>query len=254
MKRKAVLIESSDVRGHNDLPGARIDVDNWKAFLGSDLGGSWLDSEIVVLRKPYSADIDRELTVPADYYTFITFSGHGAFGTVALNESYERFPTSLLRPRTSRGTLIVDSCRGIASGRYTFKTNAIALANATVGSVIAFNAIEGRSSNVLLEGPILNRAYAEDSVRSKWESGFGISSGTVEMYSCAKGQGAEEDPNAGGYYTSLLLASADAWNKGRNYESIHTTKAAHDYAVKMLPPQQTPEYSPTWLAYPLAVK
>ena len=48
MNRKAILIEASDVRGLKDLPGARVDIKNWKGYLKSLLGGTWTDTEIKV--------------------------------------------------------------------------------------------------------------------------------------------------------------------------------------------------------------
>lgn len=74
------------------------------------------------------------------------------------------------------------------------------------------------------------------------------------MLACSKGQGAGENPSAGGYYTSLLMQSAIDWNGQRSAYQIHSTKEAHDYAARFLPPQQTPEYSPLSLAFPFAVK
>ena len=51
-KRFAIIIESSDVKGLRDLPGARQDAENWRSFLMSDLGGAWIDKvEICVVNK-----------------------------------------------------------------------------------------------------------------------------------------------------------------------------------------------------------
>ena len=79
MKRKAILIESSDVKGHTDLPGARVDIANWELFLRSDYGGGWTDSEIVILRKPFSADVEKALDQPADCYSSALRSHQMAF-------------------------------------------------------------------------------------------------------------------------------------------------------------------------------
>ncbi len=48
IKRVAIIIESSNVQGLADLPGARIDAANWRAFLMSDLGGAWNDHEKLI--------------------------------------------------------------------------------------------------------------------------------------------------------------------------------------------------------------
>jgi hypothetical protein len=50
VSRKAILIESSKLKDHPDLPGARADVDNFSQFLQSEIGGSWYEWEIPVGR------------------------------------------------------------------------------------------------------------------------------------------------------------------------------------------------------------
>lgn len=136
MKRKAVLIESSDVKGQTDLPGARVDIDNWKLFLESDLGGAWREAEIVVLRKPFSSDVTSAVNVAADVYCFVAFSGHGCEGSVVLNDHNDNCSVSVLKPTGNRGTLIIDSCRGEGKGRK------LAFANQS-DKMISFNAAIG---------------------------------------------------------------------------------------------------------------
>jgi hypothetical protein len=127
------------------------------------------------------------------------------------------------------------------------------------GHAVALNASEGRSvvfaASSRLSESILNRAGIT-TPRQRWEDSVkNGSSGIVQMLACARGQAADEDPEAGGYYTSLLIQSADIWQFSGTSANIHTTKAAHDYAASKLPAQQqAPEYSPSWLAFPFAVK
>jgi hypothetical protein len=260
MKRKAILIESSSVTGLDDLPGARVDVANWRNYLKSDLGGAWEDSEIITLRKPSSQEVDLQLNAAADGYCFVAYSGHGRDGAVALNDYWVKndYPIALLKPKGLKGTLIIDSCRGVAEAKAYAFTKA-AFAN-QAGHAVALNASRGRdvmfcSANELSERLILNRAGIAIKPRQKWEESLNnSSSGTVQMLACASGQGADEDPDAGGYYTSLLMQSADLWFISGTYANIHTTKDAHDYAASKLPAQQTPEYTPTGLTFPFAVK
>ena len=88
-----------------------------------------------------------------------------------------------------------------------------------------------------------------------WSDGLKRSSkGVVRMYSCSRGQGADEDPASGGYYTSLLLEGAETWVKAINYATIYNTFEAHLYAKTRLPSQQVPEYSPSNLTFPFAAK
>jgi hypothetical protein len=257
MTRKAILIESSTVTGHTDLPGARMDVVNWKSFLKSDLGGAWSDSEIVTLSKPFSSDVTKELTLDSDSYCFVAFSGHGSNGSVVLNDVLDTFAISSLKPKTNRGTLIVDACRGVADPVTLLSNLKVAMANESIIGAVAVEALQGRSMVFLNASGdyALNRLTRTGNHRSRWDTALTTSSrGVVEMLACAKKQAAGEDPSAGGYYTSLLMQSAELWDKRATQASTHSTKDAHDYAAAKLPSQQTPEYTPSWLAFPFAVR
>ena len=101
---------------------------------------------------------------------------------------------------------------------------------------------------------VIDEAKYPTLYRANWEKGFSNSTGVVQMLACAKGQGAEEDPEAGGYYTSLLMAGAELWDNRATVITTYSTREAHDYAAENLSSQQTPEYSPSWVAYPFAAK
>jgi len=258
MTRKAILIESSNVKDHHDLPGARLDVENWKNFLKSDLGGDWLDSEIVTLSKPWPSQVEAELKMAADCYCFLAFSGHGCDGSVVLNDSYTEFSIANLKPKSDRGTLIVDACRSVADPVALRANIKVAMANEAITKSIALEAFQGRTV-VLASQPqaseIINRMTRGIGPRVYWDKVVqGSTIGTVEMLACSKGEAAGEDASAGGYYTSLLLQSAQVWNNHTSAPASHSTRDAHNYAVANLPPQQRPEYSPSWLSFPFAVK
>jgi hypothetical protein len=251
MKRKAILIESSDVAGETKIPGALVDINNWATFLKSDLGGAWLPSEITILHKPFSGDVTRHLEVERDCYCFVAFSGHGANGSVALNDTFTCLPIDRLRPTSKRGTLVVDACRGVIGETRNFAFGSkMALMNEALERSVVINARQGRSTDFTR----LNSLNATPRHRSAW--GLSLMSsldGTVEMLACSEGQDALEDPSSGGYYTSLLLQSAEEWKQRNNTDPIHSTRSAHDYAASLLPPQQKPEYRPDWLSFPFAV-
>jgi hypothetical protein len=257
MTRKAILIESSNVKGQTDLPGARIDVENWKSFLKSDLGGAWSDSEIVTLSKPWSSQVEEALKVSTDCYCFVAFSGHGRNGSVVLNDHNDSFSVSSFKPKANRATLIVDACRGVADAVALLANLKVAMVNESIIKAVAVEALQGRST-VFCNAPdeyLMNRLLSTSNHRAEWEKSLNAASGgTVEMLACSKGQAAGENPSAGGYYTSLLMQSAELWNKRIIKALIHSTKDAHDYAASKLPVQQTPEYTPSSLAFPFAVR
>jgi len=251
MKRKAVIIYSHDVEGEKLLPGAAVDAENWKNFLLSDLGGAWNDTEIKVLRKPFSSDVSAELNVDKDVYLFVAFSGHGEDGTVVLNETLRSYSIENLRPKTNRGVLICDSCRGVAEySKLSFGFKQAA------NQLLVLNASTVRNKAYYQESTLAQYNFYKETVsnyhRDYWISCFGSQIGCVKMLSCSKGEGADEDPEAGGYYTTLLLQAAEnISNSARS--SVISTRHAHDYAAANLPEQQNPEYSPNHLAYPFAV-
>lgn len=258
MKRKAILIESSNVAGEKDLPGARVDIDNWQTFLKSDLGGRWNESEILVLRKPYSSDVTSALTENKDAYCFVAFSGHGCNGSVVLNDHNKICPIIILKPKSEKGTLILDSCRGAHDAERAIFNRSYISSNASldesVNETVFANAIQGKMAVLSSRGEIKKMASVSDHVVN-WAAALKASpSGIVEMLSCSKGQAAGENPRSGGHYTTLLMYSAKQWEARYTGDKIHTTKSAHDFAVTILPSQQTPEYSPSWLEFPFAVK
>jgi len=228
---------------------------NWKSFLESDLGGGWLATDIEIYRKPSRAQITAALPSDADCYCFIAFSGHGFEGHIVLNEQDEAFPISSLKPKVEKSTIIIDSCRGVGDGSERSKNKIIAEAS---GSVILANSARGLASEFdhrKIADAMMLRNVARISATANWYTALAKSNkGVVEMLACSKGEAAGEDARAGGYYTSLLLQSADIWNTKSTTTKIHTTKDAHDYAAPLLPPQQKPEYRPTWLSFPFASK
>ena len=119
MSRKAILIESSKLKDHPDLPGARADVDNFSQFLQSEIGGSWYEWEIVPLHNPTRSRVLAELKNAKDVdYSFVTFAGHGYHARsnvieetrVCLNDT-EEMAVSELDPKNDRCLSIIDCCR-----------------------------------------------------------------------------------------------------------------------------------------------
>ena len=257
MTRKALLIEASNVKNQTDLPGARLDIENWTTFLKTDLGGAWLESEIVTLHKPLASSVENELKLSKDCYCFVAFSGHGCNGSVVLND-YDSFPAASLKPKTDRGTLILDTCRGVSDPVALLANLKVAMANECIAKAVILEAMQGRATVLASQADpvvIFNRMLKGTGPRPYWDKAVqDASAGVVQMLACSKGEAAGETPSAGGYYTSLLLQSAQIWDTRSTAPATHSTKDAHDYAARKLPSQQTPEYSPSWLAFPFAVK
>ena len=257
MKRKAILIESSNVLGENDLPGARIDIENWVRFLSSRIGGAWETDEIVILRKPSLSQLDYALKQASERYCFLAFSGHGADGVVALNDFSKQVPVSLLRPHGKKGVALIDSCRGKTETTkldFGIQKHADTL-NEAVANSVTLSAKEGRATNFSEKGAHTNElvelVYGRIRFKAELEK---ADAGIVSMLSCSSGEAAGESRTAGGYYTSALLGAAVSFHTVTKGEGFFSTKEAHDYAVRIMPKQQNPEYSPANRWFPFAIK
>ncbi len=267
-KRFAIIIESGNVKGLRDLPGARQDAENWRSFLMSDLGGAWIDKvEICVVNKPKIASIQTLLRQHANDYVFLAFSGHGfeecnsslkkSVPKICLNDDEQSVDVDLISP-ASFGTAVFDSCRGVENVRAH-----ISIANESV----ALNKTIFFSQKTAMDSlpRMLNAANTNSQTvkqlflrRLDCKQIYDV----VRMYSCSSNESAEDfegDANAGGYYTTFLLRGAKAWQEKRRniqYYDVYTTKQAHDFACEAMRernPQQHPEYSPDWQSYPFAI-
>ena len=255
MKRHAIIIESGNVKGQDDLPGARLDFSNWLRFLKSELGGAWDEgAEISVFHKPDVAKVKKCLKEHLWDYVFVAFSGHGCqYGEsvyVCLNESELTVNERDLTP--TYGTVVLDCCRGPGGESGGMVVEAM---DSAYG---AFSFLDSQSA----QSSLLNRYIRRTNIRSAFmrEVSRHWSLNKVHMYACAKGQSAEEDSAAGGLYTTMLIGQAKAWGRKvgvGNLSHCYSTLDAHNAVVaelRSLGSRQTPVYVPQNQKYPFAIK
>lgn len=253
LRRCAIIIGASNVAGQEPLPGTVQDTRNWRAFLKSELGGSWDDEEIQMLQKPTSCGISRLLEQHKGEYIFLAFSGHGEEKYceakqrnslyVCLNDEENSVDVDSITP-TLFGTAIFDCCRGFYEA-YGIEES---LNTGVAAPFVLAQMFSGT-----------NRFYrsSRDVFVQSLQSVMGYP--TVRMYSCRRGESAGEDPCAGGFYTTLLIKGANAWRERQKHcarRSVFTTRQAHTFActaMKQINPEQHPEYRPTRVCYPFAV-
>ena len=259
MKRHAILIESSRVRGEEALPGAVKDIQNWRAFLMSDLGGAWDEGEITTLSMPKSAEVARLVKAHSDGYVFFAFSGHGCerinedrttTKMACLNDDEKDVPIETISPEHF-ATTVFDCCRGLDfSG---IKTGAV-----TESYVMDSWAASCKNSS---------QDFTRQQLRQTRKSAFlgklysGSESQMLRMYACSQGEGARDNGAVGGFYTTLLIAGAKEWEAReawRHQDPIfYTTREAHTYAEQNMSSagsSQHPEYTPISVNYPFAVR
>ena len=255
MNRHAIIIESGNVKGQDDLPGARLDFDNWVRFLQSDRGGAWEDEvEISKFHKPKVSEVTECLTKHCWDYVFLAFSGHGFqvgdYVSVCLNEDELAVSESYLTP--TFGTVVLDCCRGPGGERGGMVVEAMDSGLGTF-SFLNSQSVQSRLLNRYLRRTNIKSAFM-DEIKRHW------SFDQVHMYACTKGQGADEDSTAGGLYTTMLIGQAESWGRNVNVVNLsncYSTLDAHNDVVAELRiqgAQQTPVYAPQNQEYPFAIK
>ncbi|MGP1718463.1 MAG: caspase family protein [Methylophilus sp.] len=112
MKRKALLIGNTQ-----GLNGVKVDLDKFRAFLLSEIGGSWNEKEIDTLVNPQKITLRSNLDIirRQQYdYCVVVFSGHGGYlrqTVLEINAQGEKIEESLLKNLSSRQLNIYDCCR-----------------------------------------------------------------------------------------------------------------------------------------------
>jgi hypothetical protein len=122
MKRIAIILSAPG--GYDDrtdrLEGIVNDIDNWKNFLSSNIGGAWEESEneIIVIEDPTPEDINDIDTFfyNNDFdFLFLTFSGHGGYDEMTQKNAY--YINNIVIPENNflfnvdRQLTIFDACR-----------------------------------------------------------------------------------------------------------------------------------------------
>lgn len=221
MKRKAVLIEAAELKGHNDLPGARRDVVNYRQYLSSAFGGAWDEStEIDTFTKPGKKFLLEYIRYLSTYdYTIITFSGHGHHVTgrgldesrICLNDT-EELAVRDLYPNNPKSLIIADSCREVT-----------VLEEEERKSVL-----ETLASKTAARHP--NRANC----RALFEEAIELAPpGPLYMYSCNIGEVAAESNTRGGYFSRALIDVANEWSDRQSRPAALRTDEAFALACKL---------------------
>lgn len=264
--RFALIIESSNVAGEKDLPGARADARNWKSFLMSNLGGAWSEDEIIVCEKPKAEWVRRIVRDHAEGYMFLVFSGHGQMvldrttctykSCVCLNDEERDVRIDSIMPQR-KGTAVFDCCRSMPH------SGAFAKCGRVLNESFALDGLSNESA-ALNTGEL----YIRSCCRHGFERGIDslASFRAVKMFACSEGEGAGEDPGAGGFYTSLLIASAHIWESADRHRgdivipgvNVLSTYEAHEMACNGVMVKtkggQVPKYSPIGQVYPFAIR
>jgi Caspase domain len=227
MNRSAILIEASKIKNHADLPGAREDVESYKAYLKSDFGGAWEENEIITLSHPSKTDLTRWVKYSSMHdFSFITFSGHGyhAIGKkidetrLCINDS-EEFVVTDLNPGNPRVFIISDACRKVTD--------------------VTMEKYAGRFAMTLNEAQKRLKSNRQN-CRAIYD--YAVSSaekGAIYLYSCDLDESAS-DSNS---FSRMLVGIGEAWGE-RNAPGIFPSDQAFSQAAAATTrknPQQHPK-------------
>ena len=199
MKRCALLIANADAAG------AQNDINNWKKFLRSDVGGAWYESEIQLLTNPSKKYLDIILWwTKEEHYDFVivVYAGHGGWERTTIleiNPNGETVNENDLKGLASREILSLDCCRSIIT-----VTDSLNESKLTMFSDTTRSGIRARYDTRMMQ------AIPQQ----------------ITLYACSVGECAY-CTNEGGYYTrNLLRQSADV-----PYSGFKTINQAHNAAA-----------------------
>lgn len=220
MKRQALIISNpGEIGGENYCRGVLKDVENYRSFLRSAIGGAWKDTEIAEMPRPSAVDVELKVKALSAFdYVLIVFSGHGWHSTtldstVLTLRTGQEIASADLRLAATSQTIILDCCRVKHAGLPEVRKRAL-------DEMLAKSA---------------SRFNRED-CRRYYDKRIGECEGKlVVMYSCGADQTAADDDQRGGVYSySLLEACNDFAEKStvdisRGYE-ICSVVQAHEAA------------------------
>ena len=199
MKRHALLIANADAAG------AQNDINNWKKFLRSGVGGAWHENEIQVLTNPSKAylEVTLYLTKDANYdFVIVVYAGHGGWERTTIleiNSKGETINETDLKGSAPREILSLDCCRATST-----VTDNLNEAQLKMFSETTRSSIRARYD-----------AWTMQAVAQQ-----------VTLYACSVGECAY-CTNEGGYYTKNLLRQSAAVP----YNAYRTINQAHNDAA-----------------------
>lgn len=242
MSRRALIIGAPDSK----IPGVKVDVENYRQFLESPLGGYWHSSKITTLICPSKAELSEAQEELADAdYSLVIFAGHGCHSrtddtTILWLQDEVKIDSVKLRKGADKHTLIIDACRVLSPELLLDSKRAI----------IA-------KSELLLSASECRKYYKKRI--------SDCAKGLVVGFSCKINESSQESAVAGGYYSSPLIGAAHSWmNEKRGadlqrdvfYLSVtdaHDTAAVKVHDLSGGRQNPTSEYPRTTPHFPFAV-
>lgn len=224
MKRICVIIGSplhESSQAH--LPGVLQDMENYKSYFESSIGGAWIPGqELYTVKHPTTQHLNKIQRLCADAdLAIIVYSGHGSVQgkdyMLNFSDNLQRSFNSIITT-AKRQITIVDACR-VEAG------------------YSGFSGISGLGLPFDITNPALSRRlYMERIAKAPL--------GRTFIFSCLHNQYSRDTENGGKYSVSLL---SSIYNWSLNHSSVALSasdafKLSKDSLSKMISPKlQTPE-------------
>ncbi|MEA3522766.1 MAG: caspase family protein [Campylobacterota bacterium] len=238
MKKRALIIGNA---GNEDefLLGVSKDVNNYKRFLLSNIGGNWYESEISIsldeTKKEVEAKI-RQVKNEKNDFIFIVFTGHGSYSRLKqcrkLYINYDYIYESDLLHSSNKQITIIDTCAGIEDDL-----------------LLEINMESYTADSIRKNASIDNRIVYENDIRQCLRQ-------QNILYACDIDE-TSADTSKGGLFSYHLIETA----KNNKFEQILDTQKAYiktDYLVQSDPrTKQNPQYFNSCRSYkrlPFSVK
>ncbi len=219
MKRHALIISNPGEPGaDNYCHGVNVDVQNYKSFLKSPLGGGWYDSEISPLARPTCQELESKIIGLSSFdYTFFVFCGHGFYSaqresTILELKKGQEFNSIGLRKNSNKRSIILDCCR---------KVEKEIVVKAAMEALFE----EARKMLDLAEC----RKYFENQIEKCLK-------GIIVGYACSKNETAGDSQSKGGYYSYSMMQSATSWRETNKIDlskdwAAFSVVSAHNGAI-----------------------
>ena len=223
MKRKALIIGNSGDRNNPNeyLEGVKQDVNNYKQFLQSNIGGDWYNDEIVLSLNDSKNELLRkikQLNRENNDFIFILFSGHGSYSSLKECRKlyiyddyiYEKDLVNLAKKQIT----ILDTCANIED-------------DITTDSIVA----QFESRNIYKFSKPYRKIYEKEIINCKNQQ--------VILYSSSINESSGDDSELGGYFAYNLLKVSK-----KNNKDIFTTREAYLNAKELVQKKTNNEQNP----------
>lgn len=223
MKKRALIIGNA---GNKDefLLGVSKDINNYKRFLLSNIGGDWYEDEIYISLDETKEEVKAKIAKLEDEkneFTFIVFTGHGSFSTLKncrklyINNDYI-YESDLLY-LSKKQILIIDTCAGIEN-------------DLSIEATSESDTMDSLRKNASIEHRIIYENYIKECLEQQ-----------NILYACDIDE-SSADTSKGGLFSFYLIETADTNSSNRVLDTQQAYIKTERLIQSDLRTEQNPQY------------